>query len=159
MRRAGFALFVCALLAVAALGACGPRRSSVGTSPGHGATIRPARLSGRTAHEQHRARPGLRRFILAFLAAEVGRGGRSAARIIRAGATATLSRRLLGRLPRPSSAEPGRVRLAALRLHRLPGRRDLLLASGVARRPRGPEPFSFIFIRRGGRWLALAPAE
>jgi hypothetical protein len=159
MRRAGFAFVVCAFIAAAALAGCGNGPSSIGTSPGHGPTIRPARLSGRPTHGHPRARPQIRHFLLAFLSIEVGEGGRPEKKIVRDGATPSFSRRLFAGLPPASSTDRGLVRPAALRLHHLAGHRGLLLATGVARCREGPEPFSFIFIRRAGRWLALAPAE
>jgi hypothetical protein len=56
---------------------------------------------------------------------------------------------------------PGQAaaRITSLRIDRVPGHPYLVLASGDARRAEGPEPFSFLFARRGGRWLALAPGE
>ena len=77
---------------------------------------------------------------------------------IRADAVGALARELLRR-PASLATRLPPARLGALELHRLPGRPGLLLVSGTARRPSGPEPFAFLFARRGGRWLAVAPAE
>jgi hypothetical protein len=104
------------------------------------------------------ARRAARHFLAAFLADEVGSGGLGARTAIRAYSVGALARELLAD-PTPASTDAARVRLGALHLHRLPGRPGLLLISGTARRTSGPEPFAFLFGRRGGRWLALAPAE
>jgi hypothetical protein len=103
------------------------------------------------------ARSAARHFLAAFLTDEVG-GGLAARTAIRAYSVGALARELLADPP-PASTDAARARLGALHLHRLPGRPGLLLVSGTARRPSGPEPFSFLFARRGRRWLALAPAE
>jgi hypothetical protein len=107
------------------------------------------------------ARVDARRFLAAFLAFEAGDQTPRTRRAVRA----TSGRRLAGQIlaaPRTSAGARGPVavgHLRALRLHRLPGDTGLLLASGTAIRPGGPEAFSFIFARRGGRWLAIAPGE
>jgi hypothetical protein len=105
------------------------------------------------------ARIAARRFILAFLADEVGIAESSSARAIRTGSIPSFARELLARPPPSSAEDPGEARLRSLRVHRLPGRPDLALASGSARRPSGPEPFAFLFARREGRWLAVAAGE
>jgi hypothetical protein len=104
------------------------------------------------------ARRAARHFLAAFLSDEVGSGGLAARAAIRAYSVGALARELLADPPR-AFTDAARARLGALRLHRLPGRPGLLLISGTARRTAGPEPFAFLFARRGGRWLALAPAE
>jgi hypothetical protein len=105
-----------------------------------------------------RARTAARRFLSAFLVEEIGDRSGAVREAIRADAVGTLARELL-RVPARVPTKPDAARLSALDLHRLPGRPDLLLVSGTARRPSGPEPFAFIFARRGRRWLAVAPAE
>ena len=104
------------------------------------------------------ARPAARRFLRAFLAREVGKGGAAGARAIRTGAAAALARELLA-APHRAHAGPPPARLTDLRITPLPGRPRLRLATATARRPSGPEPLSFLFARRGGRWLAIAPGE
>jgi hypothetical protein len=102
-----------------------------------------------------------RRFLVAFLAFEAGDRTPRTRRAVRA----TSGRRLAGQIlaaPRIFAGARGPVavgHLHALFVHRLPGHTGLLLASGTAIRPGGPEPFSFLFARRGGRWLAIAPGE
>jgi hypothetical protein len=97
------------------------------------------------------------RFLVAFLALEVGTDGPATRAAIRRGAGARLARDLLARRPPPSDHPSARI--LALHLARLPHRPGLALATGTARRPGGPEPFAFLLARRGGRWLAIAPAE
>jgi hypothetical protein len=65
----------------------------------------------------------------------------------------------LSRPPRPAPTAPGPAPIAVLHVSRLPARPDLALVSGTAHRRSGGEPFAFLFARRRGRWLALAPAE
>jgi hypothetical protein len=104
------------------------------------------------------ARVAARRFLAAFLAYEV-EGGRTERAVIREGASASFADELTGRAPPgpPASAAP--AHLQALRLHLLPGDPGLVLVSGNAVRPSGPEPLAFLFARRRGRWLAVAPAQ
>jgi hypothetical protein len=104
------------------------------------------------------ARPTARRFLSAFLAEEVGDRSARVRKAIYDDAGGALARELL-REPARVGTRPATVRLGAIKLHRLPGRPGLLLVSGTARRASGPEPFAFLFARRGRRWLALAPAE
>jgi hypothetical protein len=100
-----------------------------------------------------------RGFLAAFLAFEAGDQTPRTRRALRA----TSGRRLAGQIlaaPRaPVGARSPVGHLHALRIHRLPGHHGLLLASGTATRREGPEPFAFLFARRGGRWLAIAPGE
>jgi hypothetical protein len=101
-----------------------------------------------------------RRFLAAFLTFEAGRDTPRTRGAVRA----TSGRRLAGQIlaaPRTSAGARAPVagHLLTIRLHPLPGRAGLLLASGTAIHPEGPEPFSFLFARRGGRWLAIAPGE
>jgi hypothetical protein len=99
-----------------------------------------------------------RHFLSAFLSLEVGGGRRAARAAIRTDSVGSLAHQLLAGGPRSSAATPP-ARIGALHLDRLPCHPGLILVSGSARRPSGPEPFSFLFARRGGRWLAVAPAE
>jgi hypothetical protein len=107
-----------------------------------------------------RARPQVRRFIAAFLSYEVGAGGPAVEKAIRGHASRRFAGQLLSKPPtqarRPTH---GGARITSLHIDPVPGQRDLALASGEAWRSEGPEPFSFLFARRDGRWLAVAPGE
>jgi hypothetical protein len=101
-----------------------------------------------------------RRFASAFLAYETGREDPMTRAAIRRGAVPRLAREILaGAGPRSGKPIDPRPLSPSLHLSRLPGSPDLALLTGTARRPSGPEPFAFLLGRRGGRWLALAPAE
>jgi hypothetical protein len=106
------------------------------------------------------ARPQVRRFVAAFLSYEVGVGGPAITAVIDACASRHFARQLLSEPPGPARRPGhGAARITSLRIDPLPGHPDLALASGDARRPEGPELFAFLFARRGGRWLAIAPGE
>jgi hypothetical protein len=106
------------------------------------------------------ARPPVRSFITAFLAYEVGGHDAAAELAIRSHASPAFGRLLLTDPPTPPGrARPGSARITSLGIDRVPDHRDLVLASGDARRPQGTEPFSFLFERHAGRWLAVAPGE
>ncbi len=105
------------------------------------------------------ARTAARRFLLAFLSFEVGAGGRATRRTLRADASAAFAHRLLEAAPGARVAGRDPARLGTLRLHPLSGRPELVLVTGTALRPSGPEPLAFLFGHRRGRWLAVAPAE
>jgi hypothetical protein len=122
------------------------------------AIVPPAASRTRPAQPPPAARAAARRFLLAFLADEVG-DSRSAAVEIRAGAVPALADVLLERRRPRRAGRQREVEIASLRVDRLPGHPDLVLASGSARRPSALEPFAFLFVRRRGRWLALAPGE
>jgi hypothetical protein len=102
----------------------------------------------------------VRRFIAAFLSYEVGGGGPAAESAIRNCASRHFARQLLSEAP-TSAGRPGHrtAAISSLHIDPVPGHPDLVLASGDARRPEGPEPFSFVFARREGRWIAVAPGE
>lgn len=102
-------------------------------------------------------RRAARRFIEAFLAFEAGADDPRTRGAIRRGADRHLALDLLADRPRRSGDRSAAA--LSLRVTRLPHRPGLALATGTARRRSGPEPFAFLFTRRGGRWLALAPAE
>jgi hypothetical protein len=107
------------------------------------------------------ARPAVRRFLAVFLAYEIGEGGAAARQEIRRTAAAGFARELLAAPIHRASLHRhrGATRVISLHLHALPGGFDLILATGSARRPDGVEPFSFVFVRRDGHWLAVAPGE
>ncbi len=157
MRRLLFATLLLSLLGVLLL---------VGFDrPG---STRPSARAGRAAvlrQPTHRPPPlgaleQVRHFIVAFLSYEVGRGGRAAEETIHAFAVPHLARQLLSQPPTPAGRPSnGAPRITRLRVDDVPGHPDLLLASGDARHPEGPEPVSFLFARREGRWLAVAPGE
>jgi hypothetical protein len=133
-------------------GPTAPTRHTTLASPG----VPPSPPSDRRPGDTQRA---ARRFILAFLSDEVGVAESSSARAIRAGAIPSFAREILGRPPPLSTEESDKAPLRSLHVRRLPGRPDLALVSGSARRPSGPEQFAFLFARREGRWFALAPGE
>lgn len=118
--------------------------------------------SGRARHwpSPAGARAQIRRFITAFLAYEVGGGDPATTAAIRTHSSSAFARELLSDPPsalrRPG---PGVARIASLHVDPVPGHPELALASGEAPRPSGPEPFAFLFARRAGRWLAVAPGE
>jgi hypothetical protein len=106
------------------------------------------------------ARQAARSFVIAFLSYETDSGGPAAIEAIRTHTSSSFSRRLLSDPPLASARRRlGRPRLTALRVDPLPGRPDLALVSGEARRPAGPEPFAFLFARRAGHWVAVGPGE
>jgi hypothetical protein len=157
MRRLLFAVLLLSLLGVLLL--VGFHRA--GSTPPSAPT---GTAVARRRQTQRPPPPAARRqvlhFVAAFLAYEVGRGGSGVEARIHACASPHLARQLLSRPPTP----PGRAshagaRIISLRVDDVPGHPDLLLASGDARRPEAVEPFSFLFARRDGRWLAVAPGE
>lgn len=102
----------------------------------------------------------IKRFLVAFLAFEVGDGDPKTEAVVRESASPSFARQLLSEPAAiPRRPNPGLARITSLHIYPVPGHRDLVLASGDARRRGGPEPFSFLFERRSGRWLALAPGE
>jgi hypothetical protein len=162
VRRLAFATIVLFLLGSLALVVLGQRGASSESDP------RPSQRAVISSSASTDAPPpapvarvDARRFLAAFLAFEAGDKTPWTRRALRV----TSGRRLAGQIltaPRTPAGTRGPVavgHLHALRLHRLPGHTGLLLASGTAIRPVGPETFSFLFARRGGRWLAIAPGE
>ena len=111
----------------------------------------PAPLSGALSSVRH--------FLLAFLSYEVGTGGAASAAAVRADASAGFADQLLAPAVSATAGDPRRARLASLRIEPIAGHPGLILVSGLARRPSGPEPLSFLFAERDGRWLAIAPGE
>jgi hypothetical protein len=160
MRRLAFAMAVVAL---------GGAFLLIGRRPGPGTPSatrvpRPAASRAPSAGARPAAaaaiRPEARRFIAAFLSYEVGVGGPAITAVIQACASRHFAHQLLSEPPRPAGRPShGAARITSLRIDPVPGHPVLALASGDARRPEGPEPFSFLFARRGGRWLAVAPGE
>jgi hypothetical protein len=157
MRRLLFAALLLSLLGVLLL--AGLHRA--GSTP----PIAPTRTAVALRRQRHQhlppgARRQVRHFIAAFLSYEVGRDGRGVAATIRACASPRLARQLLSQPPTsPGRPSHGRARITSLHINPVPGEPDLVLASGDASRPEGPEPFSFLIAQRDGRWLALAPGE
>jgi hypothetical protein len=157
MRRLLFAALLASLLAVLLLaglhGSTPTARMSRATT-----TVAPRRPTDGPPPTE--ARPQVRRFIVAFLSFEVGVGGPAVEAAIHARASRHLARQLLSDPPR-TAGRPARAGALITSFHIDPvrGRPGLALASGDARRPGGPEPFSFLFARRDGRWLAVAPGE
>jgi hypothetical protein len=134
------------------------------TSPTPRGTPAPATIAGVrrpvSAAPPAHARTEARRFLAAFLSYEVGLGGPAAEATIEDSASRGFAHQLLSDPP-GSTGRPGRgaARITSLRIDPVLGHPNLALASGDARRPDGPEPFSFLFARRRGRWLAVAPGE
>lgn len=156
MRRLAFGALAAALTIAAVL--LGSRHEHAAETPVPSAAPRVlpsphAEPSPSTASLRRAARG----FIEAFLAFEAGADDPGTRGAIRRGADRRLALDLLADRP-PQSGDRSAPTLA-LRVTRLPHRPDLALATGTARRPSGPEPFAFLFARRGGGWLALAPAE
>jgi hypothetical protein len=159
LRRAAFAVVVLALLGALAWTTAGrPRRGA--TQARSSATVRLDQAASALPSPPPAAgRHAARRFVEAFLSYEVAGGGAAAPKAIRAGADDTFARELISHSPPPTPTDPRPARIEALRVAGLPGRPHLALVSGTARRPSGPEPFAFLFARRQGRWLAVAPGE
>jgi hypothetical protein len=158
LRGLGFAATAAALLAVLVLVGLRPTPSPTAPTPqGPASQVdAPPRPKPPPAGAWTQAR----RFVSAFLSFEVGAGGARTDAAIRAGAWPDFARRLLSDPPTaPAGAKPRSAHLTSLRVDPVPGHPDLALASGDAHRPEGAEPFSFLFARREGRWLAVAPGE
>ncbi len=99
-----------------------------------------------------------RTFIEAFLRYEVGEVPASVGRSIRRLSTAGFASYLLGAPPRQlGGREPARIVVVETAF--LDPSADRALVRGVARRADGPEELSFVFVLRGGRWLAARAAE
>ena len=99
-----------------------------------------------------------RSFIAAFLRYGVGDLPASVAGSIRRGTTAGFGRYLLDARPRPLGPI-GAARIVEVEVTFLDPAADRALVRALARRPDGPEELSFVFVLRGGRWLAAAAAE
>jgi hypothetical protein len=157
MRRLVFAALLASLVACLLLVGLHRARS---TPPRSHATTTVALRRPTPVAPPTDARPQVRRFIAAFLSYEVGVGAPRVDEAIRASATRRFARQLLLEPPRPAGRRSrGAAHVTSLHIDPVPGRADLALASGDARRAEGPEPFSFLFARRDGRWLAVAPGE
>lgn len=161
MRRLLFAAIVLVLLGsllLMVLGNGAPREGIQSNSLRPAAVSRPA--ADNAALADPAARVDARRFLTALLALETGDHTSRIRRALRATSGLDLARQILA-APRSigGTRSPVATHLQALRLHRLPGHPGLLLASGTASHPEGPEPFSFLFARHRGRWLAIAPGE
>jgi hypothetical protein len=158
MRRLLFVLVVAAMALLALLlitrrgdpGAPSAPRASI-DRPRPAAVPRPPSPSG--------PRRAARSFIDAFLDYEAGVRDPRTVAAIRLGSAPRLSRDVLATSPAARRARPAAPASLVLTIRRLPHRPDLALVSGTAHRPSGPEPFAFLFARRGARWLAVAPAE
>jgi hypothetical protein len=159
VRRLAFACLAVAMVSAALL--LGSRHEQSARSA---ARVTSVRAAGATPAASGRSTSGRRRsarsFIGAFLTYEAGRVDGVTRAAIRRHAAPRLAWMLLARSREMS---PGRAEDRPLsfsvRVDRLPHRPDLALVTGTARRVGGPEPFAFLFARRGDRWLAIAPAE
>jgi hypothetical protein len=164
MRRLAFGLVVLALGGALLLAVLRSPNPNLGKPSSAGAEDRLATVSRR--HPPARKAPTAdtrrqaRRFVEAFLSYEVGAGGSRAEEAIRSDASPSFADELLAHPPIPAGGSaPPPARITRLRVDPVPGQPDLALVSGEARRPAAPEPFAFLFARRGGRWLAVAPGE
>lgn len=166
--RGRLALFAlcCALLAAAALGFArgGPAPPPQAAPPAVAASGVPAsalRLERRAARAEAALRHAARPFLAAFLGYEAGRRGFALTAALRAGATRAFATRLLAAPPRPSSPAgyPGGARLGGLSVSFLSAAPDRALVRASAERGGLPEQLSFLFARRGGRWVASAPGQ
>lgn len=97
-------------------------------------------------------------FIAAFLRYEVGDLPAPVARSLDRLTTARFGRYLLGARPRQLGGRE-QARIVKVETAFLDPAADRALVRGVARRPDGPEELSFVFVLRGGRWLASEAAE
>jgi hypothetical protein len=156
MRRLVLAALALAMTTAALL--LGPRHEHPAETPAPTAAPPHRRAPDATPGPATTAlRRAARRFARAFLAFEAGGADRVTRATIRRGACHRLADELLAQRP-PRPDHPG-ASIVALHLALLPHRPGLALLTGTARRPDGPEPFAFLLARRGGRWLAIAPAE
>lgn len=155
---------LCALLLGAALAfsAIRPAAAPSPAAPRSAATAPPLpraarRIERRAARSEAALRRAARPFLAAFLRYEAGA---EVAAALRASATSAFAARLLAAPPRPT--EPGYrppARLGALRITFLSARADRALVRASAARAVGAEQLSFVFARRGGRWLAVGPGQ
>ncbi|HET7445392.1 MAG TPA: hypothetical protein VFJ57_12100 [Solirubrobacterales bacterium] len=99
-----------------------------------------------------------RAFVGAFLRYEAGDLPAPVARSLGRLTTAGFGRELLGAPPRQIGGRPT-ARIIAVETAFLDPAADRALVRGVARRADGPEELSFVFVLRGGRWLAVRAAE
>jgi hypothetical protein len=97
-------------------------------------------------------------FIRAFLRYEVGDLPASVARSLDRLTVASFGRYLHGAPPR-QLGDRRAARIVKVETAFLDPAADRALVRGVARRPDGPEELSFVFVLRGGRWLATRAGE
>ena len=158
---------LCALLLAAALGFSAIRSAPAPSprGPRSAATVPPLpraarRIERRAARSEAALRRAARPFLAAFLRYETGAGGAAVAAALGASATPAFAARLLTAPPRTTG--PGyrpSARLGAPRITFLSARADRALVRASAARPGGAEQLSFLFARRGGRWLASGPGQ
>ena len=106
-------------------------------------------------------RQSARRFLAAFARYEVGQISAGVRIALRETTTSGFAAQLLGT---PSAAPPlggflGKAHLAKLNVSFVSATADRALVSGDLRRGPRPEEFSFLFVRRGGGWLASGPGQ
>ena len=162
--RTGLFLLVSALLI-----SCAVAFSRASVPRGEPAPVAPARaprpqqavaLLYAVRREEARLGAAGRRFVSAFLRFEVGDLSSQVRASLRASATSGFARELEAAPPRPvGRRSPATARIERLDISFLSGSAGRALLSGVARRPDGPEEFSFLFARRGHRWQAVGAAE
>jgi hypothetical protein len=97
-------------------------------------------------------------FIGAFLRYEVGDLPAPVTRSLDRLSTAAFGHYLLGARPRQLGRRAA-ARILKVETAILDSAADRALVRGVARRADGPEELTFVFVLRGGRWLAARAAE
>lgn len=159
-RIAAFVLVSVGLIALAvALAPSGPAPSPAPT-PLRAATVTVPGADLIAAVERRKGRldQAATAFIGAFLRYEVGDLPASVARSLGRLTTADFGRCLLGASPRQLGGRE-LARIIKVETAFLDPAADRALVRGVARRADGPEELSFVFVLRGGRWLAARAAE
>jgi hypothetical protein len=105
------------------------------------------------------ARPA-REFVDASLRYEVGEGTGPVAQALRRTATASFAKELLSSpVAPPASGVPGPAVVTAMHMRVVTLSPPAALVTGVARRPGGPEEFSFVFVQTPAGWRAGGPGE
>jgi hypothetical protein len=132
-----------------------------GSEPGaRTATPGPAQVAAPTRTRAPAAlATSARRFLHAFLAYEVGARPPHNVAALEATATTSFAHELASARQTAATHPSALARLGPLTLNPLAGKPPLALVTATARRPAGPEQLSFLFTKRGGRWLASAPGE
>lgn len=105
------------------------------------------------------ARPA-REFVDASLRYEVGEGTGPVERTLRRTATASFAKELLSSpVAPPVSGVPGPAVVTTMHMRVVTSSPPAALVTGVARRPGGPEEFSFVFVETSAGWRAGGPGE
>jgi hypothetical protein len=157
------AVLLASALAFASAGSTPEPSSSESSAPSLSVDVpawaRRAQLRAQSLASQ--LRRSARRFLAAFARYEVGQISGGVRIALRETTTSGFAAQLLGA---PSAAPPlggflGRARVARLDVRFVSAAADRALVSGDLRRGPTPEEFSFLFVRRGGNWLASGPGQ